>query len=102
MTDRRSSHERILGATRQAVITYPAEIPPMLKLSDQDFARELRLLGAAKLFELGRLSSGKAAQLAGMDRVAFLYELNRIGVPAVNLRDEEVEAEIRAARDLAG
>jgi Uncharacterised protein family (UPF0175) len=59
-------------------------------------------LGAAKLFELGRLSSGKAAQLAGMDRVGFLYELNRIGVPAINLRDEEVEAEILAARDLAG
>lgn len=89
-------------ATKQAVITYPAEIPPMLKLSDQEFARELRLLGAAKLFELGRLSSGKAAQLAGMDRVAFLYELNRIGVPAINLRDEEIEAEIKAARDLAG
>lgn len=90
------------GATKQAVITYPAEIPPMLKLSDQEFACELRFLGAAKLFELGRLSSGKAAQLAGMDRVSFLYELNRIGVPAINLRDEEVEAEIQAARDLAG
>lgn len=87
---------------KQAVITYPAEIPPMLKLSEKEFARELRFLGAAKLFELGRLSSGKAARLAGMDRVAFLYELARIGVPAINLRDEEVEAEIQAARDLAG
>jgi len=28
-----------------------------------------------------RLSSGKAAQLAGMDRVAFLYELNGEAVP---------------------
>ena len=90
------------NSIKQATITYPAEIPPMLKLSDQEFARELRFLGAAKLFELGRLSSGKAAQLAGMDRLAFLYELNRIGVPAVNLRDGEVEAEVQAAKDLAG
>ena len=44
-------------ATKQAVITYPAEIPPMLKLSDQEFARELRFLGAAKLFEFGRQGS---------------------------------------------
>jgi predicted HTH domain antitoxin len=86
-------------ATKQAVITCPAEIPSMLKLSDEEFARELQLLGAAKLFQLGRLSSGKAAQLAGMERVAFLYEPGRIGVPAINLRGEEVEAEIRAARD---
>jgi predicted HTH domain antitoxin len=88
-------------AFKQAVLTYPAEIPPMLKLSDKEFTRELHFLGAAKLFELGRLSSGKATRLAGMDRVSFLYELNRIGAPAINLRDEEVEAEIRAAQDLA-
>jgi predicted HTH domain antitoxin len=88
--------------TKQAVLSYPAEIPPMLKLSDQEFAREIRFLGAAKLYELGRLSSGVAARLAGMDRVVFLQELERVGVPAINLRDDEIEAEVQAARDLAG
>ncbi|HYO11800.1 MAG TPA: hypothetical protein VE685_01225 [Thermoanaerobaculia bacterium] len=29
-----------------------------------------------------------------MNRIQFLYELQRIGVPAINLRDEEIEAEI--------
>lgn len=90
------------GTTKQAVYTYPAEIPPMLKLSDKEFTRELWFLGVAKLYELGRLSSGKAARLAGLDRVSFLHELQRVGVPAINLRDEEIEAEIKAARDLAG
>lgn len=86
--------------TKQAVISYPAGIPQILKLSDREFANELRFLGAAKLFELGRLTAGKAARLAAMDRITFLYELGKIGIPAINLRDEEVDAEIQAARDL--
>ncbi|MFL6194302.1 MAG: UPF0175 family protein [Thermoanaerobaculia bacterium] len=90
------------GAMKQAVIQYPAGLPQAMKLSDIEFARELRFLAAAKLFELGRVSSGKAARLAEMDRVVFLHELARIGVPAINLKEEEVEAEIQAARDLAG
>lgn len=87
---------------KRTEISYPAGIPQILKLSDVEFARELRFLGAAKLYELGRLSSGKAARLADMNRLTFLQELARIGVPAVNLRDEELEAEIQAARELAG
>jgi predicted HTH domain antitoxin len=88
-------------ATKQALISYPAGLPQALKLSDREFAQEIRFLAAAKLFELGRLSAGKAAHLAEMDRLSFLHELDRIGVPAINLREEEVEAEIQAARDLA-
>lgn len=88
--------------TKQAVVTYPADIPQILRLSDSEFARELRFLAAAKLYEVGHLTAGKAASLAGMDRISFLYELDRVGVPAINLRGEEIEAEIQAARKLAG
>lgn len=88
--------------TKQAVIEYPSGLPELLKLSDLEFARELSFLAAAKLYEIGRLSSGKAARLAGLDRMTFLRELDRVGVPAINLRDEQIEAEIRAARELAG
>lgn len=86
---------------KEAVFTYPEGFPQILKMSDTEFAEELRFLAAAKLFELGRLSLGKAAQLAGMERVEFLYSLAQIGVPAINLRDEEIDAEIRAAKDIA-
>ena len=86
---------------KEAIVTYPEGVPQILKMSDAEFAEELRFLAAAKLYELGRLSSGKAAKLAGMERAEFLYSLARIGVPAINLRGEEIEAEIRAAREIA-
>ncbi|HEV8582946.1 MAG TPA: UPF0175 family protein [Thermoanaerobaculia bacterium] len=53
------------GSTKQAVIPYPAGMPQMLKLSDDEFKEELRFLAAAKLYELGRLSSGKGGSLGG-------------------------------------
>src|SRR5436309_15129352 len=90
------------AGTKQAVIDYPAGLPELLKLSDLELTHELLFLAAAKLYEIGRLSSGKAARLAGMNRMTFLRELDRIGVAAINLRDEQIEAEIRAARELAG
>ncbi|MBA3440547.1 MAG: UPF0175 family protein [Pyrinomonadaceae bacterium] len=41
---------------------------------------QLPLLAAVTLYELGRLSSGRAAELAGMSRVEFLLILGRYKV----------------------
>lgn len=82
------------------VVTYPEGLPQLLKMSDAEFGQELSFLAAAKLYKLGRLSAGKAATLAGMERLVFLERLSSVGVPAINLRDEEIDAEIEAAQDL--
>src|SRR3972149_72783 len=55
-----------------ASVQYPEGLPQALKTSDEAFQRELGFLAAAKLFELGRISSGVAAQIAGVSRVEFL------------------------------
>ncbi len=86
----------------QAVISYPEGFAQVLRLSENELRAELVFMAAAKLYELGRLSSGQAARLAGMDLVGFLARLGQIGVAAINLRDEEIDAEIEAARELAG
>ena len=86
---------------RQAVLDYPDGLPQLLKISELDFIDEVRFLAAAKLYELGRLSSGKAAQMAGMERVNFLYELSRYGFSALHLDEEEAQAEVEAAQRLA-
>ncbi len=67
-------------STRQIVIDVPEKILLAEKTDEIAFARELRMLAAVKLYELGRLSSGRAAELAGIPRVEFLLNLERYKV----------------------
>lgn len=64
-------------------------------LTRNEFDEEARFLLAAKLYELGRLSSGQAAKLCGKGRVDFLLSLPRVGVSISNLRPEDADAEVR-------
>jgi hypothetical protein len=63
---------------RTLEIPYDDSVLLATSLPQADFEREAKLLLAAKLFDLGRLSSGKAAQLCGMGRVEFLASLQRV------------------------
>ena len=74
------------------------ELLVVLGSTKEQFEREARFFLAAKFYELGRISSGKAAKLAGMERVEFLLTLPRIGVPISNLTVEDVEDDFRHAR----
>lgn len=66
--------------TRQVVVNVPEKVPLAEKTDEATFARELSVLAAVKLYELGRLSSGRAAELASMSRVEFLLTLGRYKV----------------------
>jgi predicted HTH domain antitoxin len=66
--------------TRKIVIEVPEKVLLAEKVDEKAFAREIRILAAVKLFELGRLSSGRASELAGMSRVEFLLILGRYKV----------------------
>ena len=81
----------------QMTLEYPAELPLLLKTSRREFEAEVRFLAAAKLYELGRISSGKASRMAQMPRVEFLIKLGEYGIPAVNLSGDEVKAEVETA-----
>ncbi len=81
--------------TKVLTIPYPEDILLSLKESPAEFEAEARLLLAVKLYEQGRLSTGMAARLAGMSRVAFMFALDRFGLSPIGLEPGEL------AQDLA-
>lgn len=82
-------------------IPYPEDLPEALGESPEAFEREIIFLVAAKLYELGRISSGRAADLAGMGRVEFLDKLGQYRFSIFNYPLEELEQEIGEARTRA-
>lgn len=83
---------------QRIVLNIPEAMLLTEKTDAETFARELRTLAAVKLYEKGRLSSGRAAELAGLPRVEFLLNLHRYRVFPLAAELEELEA-ARGDRD---
>ena len=78
---------------RRIEIEYPETIPAVLNLSPETFEQEARFALAAKLYEMGRLTSGQASRIAGVSRVTFLLDCRRYGVDSVEWDQAEIDAE---------
>ena len=84
-------------ATRELTIPYPEDLLLSLKESAEEFEGEARLLLAVKLYELGRVSTGMASQLAGLDRVSFILALKRFGLSPLGQEPEELAEDLANA-----
>ncbi len=58
---------------------------------------EAKLLLAIKLYEVGRLSTGQAAEFAGYSKRTFMELLGKHGVPVFNYSPTELEADLHHA-----
>jgi predicted HTH domain antitoxin len=90
-----ASLEDILMPTIQ--IELPDEMLLSLKETPEGLSKMIRMAAAAKLYELGKLSSGRAADLAGLPRVSFLQALGQYGVSIFTLTKEEFAQDLRNA-----
>lgn len=79
-------------------IEYPSEVLWALQQEPDEFEADARLLLAVKLYETGRLSTGLAAQLAGVPRSAFVFLLSRYGLSPFGQSPGELEEDLADAR----
>jgi len=88
------------------LVTLSIEIPEAtlraLGPSPSEAESTVRLAAAMKLHELGHLSSGAAADLAGITRVEFLHKLADFGVDAFRMTPEELNRDLDTLRRSLG
>lgn len=74
-------------------ILYSDDILLSLKETKEQFEEDAKFLLALKLYELGKISSGKAAKLAGLDRIGFLMKLGKFKVSPFQMELNEILSE---------
>lgn len=79
------------------VLDIPSETLLALNVPLEEAGAALRMAAAVKLFELGQLSSGAAARLAGVPRVVFLSRLADYGADTFRVTEEQLQSETRLA-----
>ena len=85
---------------RQITISLPDHLFAALRLGAGDVAREMRLALAIRAYQQHRLSLGKAAELAGLERLDFMETLGGVGVTLFDYDEAEVDIELDGARAL--
>lgn len=78
-------------------IEYPQELLWALQQEPEEFATQARILLAVKLYETGKLSTGLAAQVAGIPRSAFFYLLGQYGLSPFGESPDELEDDLANA-----
>jgi predicted HTH domain antitoxin len=81
----------------QILLDIPEDSLLALRISAKEMGEELRMAAAAKLFEVGRLSSEAAAELAGVPKPLFLVRLADYGVATFRQTEDELRRDLANA-----
>ena len=84
-------------STNVLTIPYSEDLSLSMKRSPQEFEAEAKTLLVVKLYEMDRVSTGAAAKLAGLGRVAFMFELARFGLSPIGQAPSELAEDLANA-----
>jgi predicted HTH domain antitoxin len=78
-------------------IEMPETVLPGFTTTPEEFAREFRRAAAIEWYREGRVSQGKGAEIAGLNRWEFIQALGRAEVPACQVSADELNEEVERA-----
>lgn len=78
----------------------PQDLLASLKVGAETLGQQIRLLAAIAYFQEKKLSLGKAAQLAGVNRLAFMDILAEQGVVIFDYDETELTVELDGIKQL--
>lgn len=72
----------------------PSDVLSAVHFAPADFVREMRIAAAVKWYEVGELSQGRAAEVAGLSRAEFLGALERYHVSPFQYAASDIERDL--------
>lgn len=82
-------------------LEFPSEVLDMLATTYQDSAGILKEAATLELYREGKLSSGKAGELLGMDRFEFIRYAGMKGIPYIRMTQDELKEEVASLENRA-
>lgn len=82
----------------KVTIDLPDNLLKEISFNFADLEREIKFMLAVKLIEMGRISTGRAAEWIGVPKPLFLQEMGHYGLSAFPIDEETLEQDILNAR----
>ena len=85
--------------TRQQIsVTLDEKFLSFVAKKRKDIPEKLKELSILELYRRKEISSGKAAELLGMERFEFVRYASRLGIPFFDMSKEELEKDLESAK----
>lgn len=87
-------------STETITLEVSQDVLAALKMGANDLGEQLRLLAAISFFQSKQLSLGKAAELAGLNRLAFVDLLAQKGIVAFDYDESALQTDLAGIAEL--
>lgn len=80
--------------TTELLFSVPEDILYTLNETKHEFINNMKFFTAMELYKLRKLSMGKASELAGINKIDFMLEIGKYGIPVINYDPEDFQNEV--------